>query len=814
MDRRWMYDRNFPGRRGLKQEFVDGVEEFINIVKDKPIVISEGGIRCPCTKCKCGRTRSIEEIKSHLYHHGFKPRYWVWTSHGETILPSMDIVHAAVERNDDAGPSNNNFVPNVQNNQEFETMTDMISNALGVNVSFNEPQYDDTDQLPNEQAQRFYCLLKETNTPLFEGSTESKLSMCVRLLGLKSQFQVPDLALDLMTKLMLDATPIKDDLPQSYYDAKQLVSKLGLDVKRIDCCVHGCMLYYDNEFGIHDGDLVECRHCKEPRYYVKNNSRSSRSKLVPRKAMFYLPIVTRLQRMFASMQTAGKMTWHYENRSSSGELRHPSDGEAWKHFDRVHPTFARDPRNVRLGLCSDGFTPYIQASATPYSCWPVIVTPYNLPPDMCMSKPYMFLAAVIPGPHNPTAGIDIFLQPLVDDLKRLWNGVITYDIARKEIFLMRAALMWTINDFPAYGMLSGWGTHGKMACPVCMEDTKAFQLKYGGKTSWFDSHRRYLPRDHPFRRNKTAFLKGCVETLGPPTKLTSEQVWDKVKDVPRVKVVKGVVQKPPEYGHEHHWIKRSIFWDLPYWKDNLLRHNLDVMHIEKNFFDNIFNTVMNVKGKTKDNDKARKDLNVFCKRPELLLVEQNNGKYLKPHANYTLKPEDVKSVYQWIKDLKMPDGYSSNIARCADVEKERMHGMKSHDCHVFMECLLPIAFSRLPTHVLNPLVEVSQFFKNLCSATLKEEDLIKMENDIPVILCKLEKVFPPGFFDSMEHLPVHLASEARLGGPVQYRWMYPFERYVLKIHLSNICICIHFSNIYVYNYIYIYIGLWVIQSGR
>jgi hypothetical protein len=126
----------------------------------------------------------------------------------------------------------------------------------------------------------------------------------------------------------------------------------------------------------------------------------------------------------------------------------------------------------------------------------------------------------------------------------------------------------------------------------------------------------------------------------------------------------------------------------------------------------------------------------------------------------------------------MPDGYCSNLARCADVNNGRMQGMKSHDCHVFMECLLPIAFSSLPTHVLNPLVEVSQFFKNLCSATLRDDDLIKMDKDIPMILCKLERIFPPGFFDSMEHLPVHLAYEARLGGPVQYRWMYPFERFM------------------------------------
>jgi len=125
----------------------------------------------------------------------------------------------------------------------------------------------------------------------------------------------------------------------------------------------------------------------------------------------------------------------------------------------------------------------------------------------------------------------------------------------------------------------------------------------------------------------------------------------------------------------------------------------------------------------------------------------------------------------------MPNDYSSNLARRVDVDKERIHGMKIHDCHIFMKCLLPIAFSALPVHVLNPLVELSHFFKDLCLTTLTDHDLVRMEENISIILCKLERIFLPAFFDSMEHLPIHLTNEARLGGPVQYRWMYPFERY-------------------------------------
>ena len=174
--------------------------------------------------------------------------------------------------------------------------------------------------------------------------------------------------------------------------------------------------------------------------------------------------------------------------------------------------------------------------------------------------------------------------------------------------------------------------------------------------------------------------------------LTSEEVWNTVRNLPTV-----IDEPHMSYGEWHNWTKRSIFWNLPYWKDNLLRHNLNVMHIEKNFFSNIFNTVMDVKGKTKDNDKARKDLTLHCRRPDLELKLQANGNILKPKANYTLSTGESKLVYQWIKELCMPDGYSSNLARCVDVDKGKMLGMKSHDCHIFMECLLPCLLYTSPS---------------------------------------------------------------------------------------------------------------------
>ena len=74
------------------------------------------------------------------------------------------------------------------------------------------------------------------------------------------------------------------------------------------------------------------------------------------------------------------------------------------------------------------------------------------------------------------------------------------------------------------------------------------------------------------------------------------------------------------------------------------------------------------------------------------------------------------------------------------------------------------------------LTELSMFFKDLTSTIIKNDDMARLEEEISVILCKLERIFPHSFFDSMEHLPVHLSHEARLVGLVQYPWIYPFER--------------------------------------
>jgi hypothetical protein len=77
------------------------------------------------------------------------------------------------------------------------------------------------------------------------------------------------------------------------------------------------------------------------------------------------------------------------------------------------------------------------------------------------------------------------------------------------------------------------------------------------------------------------------------------------------------------------------------------------------------------------------------------------------------------------------------------------------------------------------VAELGNFLQELCCKTVKLSVLQRLEKEIVVILCKLERIFPPAFFTVMVHLTVHLPREAMLRGPVQYGWMYPIERRLL-----------------------------------
>ena len=147
----------------------------------------------------------------------------------------------------------------------------------------------------------------------------------------------------------------------------------------------------------------------------------------------------------------------------------------------------------------DGFNPFGNMSLS-YSMWPVVLTTYNLPPWVCMKESSFMLTLLIPGPNSPGKDMDVFLRPVVDELKDLWEKSFqTRDTVDNSVFNIRVTLMWTVNDFPARSSLSGWSGQGYKACPTCNKHTPSIRLI--GKEAYI-GHRKFLPRSHPLKNNK------------------------------------------------------------------------------------------------------------------------------------------------------------------------------------------------------------------------------------------------------------------------------------------------------------------------
>jgi hypothetical protein len=195
-------------------------------------------------------------------------------------------------------------------------------------------------------------------------------------------------------------------------------------------------------------------------------------------------------------------------------------------------------------------------------------------------------------------------------------------------------------------------------------------------------------------------------------------------------------------------------------------HNIDVIHQERNMGESIIDTCMSLLGKTKDNINDRKDLTELCNHSASELNETDG----KPRASFCLKPQQRKEVMRWMKGLKFPDGYTADLRRSVNVTIGKLTGLKSHDYHIIMERLMHVMFQNyLDDVVWMVLAELTYFYRHLYAKEIVIEMMEKLEKEIPVLLCKMEKIFTPRFINSIQHLLIHLPYKAKVGCPVQYR---------------------------------------------
>ncbi|XP_050915816.1 uncharacterized protein LOC127130901 [Lathyrus oleraceus] len=177
---------------------------------------------------------------------------------------------------------------------------------------------------------------------------------------------------------------------------------------------------------------------------------------------------------------------------------------------------------------------------------------------------YIMLSMMISSPKQPGSDIDVYLTPLIEYLRILWEVGVDFDDAyTTDNFKLCVMLLCTTNDFPAYGNFSEYGLKGHKVCPILL---KAFN-----REQEFDI---------------------------APKPLTRKEVYRKQQ---HIKVVFGKKQKKSM--EKNIWKKRLVFFD--------------VMHMEKNVCDSLIGTLLNIKGKTKDTKKSREYMVVMGIRQEL-----------------------------------------------------------------------------------------------------------------------------------------------------------------------------------------------------
>jgi hypothetical protein len=102
----------------------------------------------------------------------------------------------------------------------------------------------------------------------------------------------------------------------------------------------------------------------------------------------------------------------------------------------------------------------------------------------------------------------------------------------------------------------------------------------------------------------------------------------------------------------------------------------------------------------------------------------------------------------WMKNLKFPDAFAAGFRRAVNLKTGNLIGLKSNDYHVIMEwILLNMLWGYVHQDVWKTLAKLSYFYRQLCAKEIKKEMMEKLEKEIPVLLCKLEKIFPPGSFN-------------------------------------------------------------------
>jgi hypothetical protein len=238
----------------LYNEYIKGVDAFINFMKKDMLDNIRGNICCPCKHCKNEkRYRTEDVLRSNLINHGFIVDYRCWNKYGESELIEAEMRDSYLEMEvtepDILGFTDDDIEFQVHNIEE------MVRNI---------ERHGDNDQYSNGKLVKYKKMIKDLKKPLYHGCAAqyTRLFAIIKLFQLKASNGLSDCSFKELLTLLKDMLPQGNAVPEIVYEAKQIISPLGLEVEKIHACKNDCILYRGPEYE----DLEKCPICGLDRF--------------------------------------------------------------------------------------------------------------------------------------------------------------------------------------------------------------------------------------------------------------------------------------------------------------------------------------------------------------------------------------------------------------------------------------------------------------------------------------------------------------------------------------------------------------------
>jgi hypothetical protein len=232
----------------------------------------------------------------------------------------------------------------------------------------------------------------------------------------------------------------------------------GFQPVRYSCCISSCVCF-TGPFET----LQQCPKCKADRYKADGTT--------PRSYFEYLPIIPRLRAMVANSNYAKKMQYRSNHTHDPTKVTDIFDGTHYRSLlgkfvtigdEELPMWFFSDPRDIALGLSTDGFGPFKRRNK---AAWPLILFNYNLSPEERFCKKHIISLGSIP---KKPLDLDSFLYPVVQELLQLGIGVSAFDALSQAVFSLHAFLIVVFGDIPAVSMIMRMKGHNAISpCRMC-----------------------------------------------------------------------------------------------------------------------------------------------------------------------------------------------------------------------------------------------------------------------------------------------------------------------------------------------------------